>query len=189
MTGQRTDKSTPTKALLGTALKRFHREFRRRYPISHDIAVVLQSVEYATNVGSVFRLADAVRITELVLAGITPTPSHPTVVKVARNRQRVVPWRYEPDATGAVAELKELGYRIFALEITEGSTPYYDVDWPQQACVVVGHEDHGIARATLSVCDEAVFVPMWGKGLSLNVHVALAVVLYHMRRLGIEQLP
>ena len=30
-------------------------------------------------------------------------------------------------------------------------------------------------------CDAAVFIPMYGKGLSLNVHVALAVVLYHIR--------
>ena len=47
----------------------------------------------------------------------------------------------------------------------------------------MGHEDHGVTRATLAVCDAAVFVPMYGKGLSLNVHVALAVVLYHIRHL------
>jgi 23S rRNA (guanosine2251-2'-O)-methyltransferase len=181
--------SAPARALLGTPLKRFHREFRRRNPVAHDIAVVLQSVEYAANVGSAFRIADAVRATELVLTGITPTPPHPTVVKVARNKQRVVPWRYEQDAAVALADLKELGYRVFALEIAEQSRPYYEIDWPDQTCVVIGHEDHGITRATLSLCDEAVFVPMWGKGLSLNTHVALAVVLYHIRYLGVRRTP
>jgi tRNA (guanosine-2'-O-)-methyltransferase len=187
MAGQRSDKTASVRALLGTALKRFHREFRRRNPIPHDVAVVLQSVEYPVNVGSVFRLADAVRATELVLAGITPRPPHPTVTKVARKKQRVVPWRYEPDVADALAELREVGYRIFALEITDTSTPYYDIDWPQQTCLVVGHEDHGITRGTLALCDEAVFVPMWGKGLSLNVHVALAVILYHLRWSGLER--
>jgi 23S rRNA (guanosine2251-2'-O)-methyltransferase len=111
------------------------------------------------------------------------------VAKVGRNKQRVVPWRYEKDAAVALAGLKEVGYRIFALEIAEGCRPYYEIDWPEQTCLVIGHEDHGITRATLSQCDEAVFVPMWGKGLSLNAHVALAVVLYHIRCSRLEQAP
>jgi tRNA (guanosine-2'-O-)-methyltransferase len=178
---------TPTKALIGTPLKRFHREFRRQNPIAHDIAVVLQSVEYPANVGSVFRIADAVRVSELVLTGLTPTPSNATVAKVARNKHKVVPWRYERDVGVALDQLKQLGYRIFALEIAEQSRPYFSIDWPEQVCVVIGHEDHGITRATLAKCDETVFVPMWGKGLSLNAHVALAVVLYHIRCLGVER--
>lgn len=174
------------KALVGTPLKRFHRAFRRDNPIVHDLTVLLQSVEYPANVGSVFRIADALQVTELVLTGITPIPPQPTVVKVARGKQRVVPWRQVQDTSIALAELKELGYRLFALEITDGAKPYYGIEWPEQTCLVIGHEDHGITRATLSMCDEAVFLPMWGKGLSLNVHVALAVVLYHIRYLGIE---
>jgi len=186
MVGQSANRTMRGRALLGTQLKRFHREFRRQNPVEHDLAVVLQSVEYPANVGSAFRIADAVRVTELVLTGLTPTPPHGTVVKVARKKDRVVPWRYEQDAAVALSELREFGYRIFALEIAEGSRPYYEVNWPQRTCVVVGHEDHGITRATLAMCDEAVFVPMWGKGQSLNAHVALAVVLYHIRYVGIE---
>jgi tRNA G18 (ribose-2'-O)-methylase SpoU len=44
---------------------------------------------------------------------------------------------------------------------------------------VLGNEDHGLTRSVLSLCDSSVFVPMYGKGLSLNVHVCTAVVLYH----------
>jgi 23S rRNA (guanosine2251-2'-O)-methyltransferase len=173
------------KALHGTALKRYHRDFRRENPVQHDIVVVLQSVEYPVNVGSIFRTADAVRVEELVLTGITPTPPNPTVVKVGREKHRCVPWRYAKEVTTPLAELKASGYRIFALEITEEARPYYEIDWPEKTCLIVGHEDHGITRATLALCDGAVFVPMWGRGLSLNVHVALAAVLFHIRYLGV----
>jgi tRNA (guanosine-2'-O-)-methyltransferase len=44
----------------------------------------------------------------------------------------------------------------------------------------VGNEDHGVTKAVLNVCDEAVFVPMYGKGRSLNVNTALAIVVYHI---------
>ncbi len=168
-------------ALRGTALKRFHRQFRRNHPIQHQIKVLLQSVEYPVNVGSIFRIADATRIEELILAGITPTPPHPTITKVGRGKHTRVPWHYTEKAEEAIPPLKEASYRIYALEITEKATPYYEVRWPEKLCLIVGHEDHGITRDMLNQSDEAVFVPMWGKGASLNVHVALAVVVYHIR--------
>ena len=173
-------------ALRGTPLKRFHRDFRRQHPIQHDIAVVLENVEYPVNVGSIFRIADAARIEELILTGVTPTPPNPTIVKVGRNKHRNVRWRYEKEASASIAELKDQGYRVFALEITEGASPYYETDWPAKTCLVVGHEDHSVTRATLALCDDVVFIPMWGKGLSLNVHVALAVAVFHIRYLGLH---
>lgn len=173
------------RALYGTSLKRFHRDFRRKNPIQHDIVVVLQNVEYPVNVGSIFRIADAARIEELILTGITPTPPDPTIVRVGRNKHRHVRWRYEKELGRPIAELKERGYRIFALEIAEGAQPYFEVDWPSKTCIIVGHEDHGITRATFALCDAVVFIPMWGKGKSLNVHVSLAVVVFHIRYLGL----
>jgi tRNA (guanosine-2'-O-)-methyltransferase len=176
------------RALHGTALKRFHRDFRRQHPIRHDIVVILQSVEYPVNVGSAFRIADAARIEELILTGITPTPPNRTIVKVARGKNRCVRWRYEKGISSPLAELQESGYRVFALEITEGAKPYYQVDWPTKVCLVLGHEDHGVTRATLALCDETVFVPMWGKGLSLNLHVALGVMVFHIRSQALMKL-
>ncbi len=170
----------------GTALKRFHRGFRRAHIAEHTISVVLQSVQYAMNVGSIFRICDAVQVESLILTGITPTPENETVLKVGRGKDRTVPWRYEAEATKPLAELKAEGHRVFALEITENAQPYYRVKWPDKVCLVAGHEDHGITRSTLLQCDDAVFVPMWGKGLSLNVHVALAVVLFHIRYLELR---
>jgi 23S rRNA (guanosine2251-2'-O)-methyltransferase len=54
------------------------------------------------------------------------------------------------------------------------------VDYPQRVALVLGNEDHGVTRACLALSDAAVFVPMYGKGRSLNVHVSLAVVGYHL---------
>ena len=177
------------RALRGTPLKRFHRDFRRQHPIQHSIVVVLENVEYPINVGSIFRIADAARIEELILTGITPTPPNPTIVKVGRSKHTSVRWRHEKEASRPIAELKAKGYRVFALEITEGARPYYQTDWPAKTCLVVGHEDHSVTRATLALCDGVVFIPMWGKGLSLNVHVALAVAVFHIRYLGQTTVP
>ena len=168
------------KPLIGTELKRFLRDYRREHPLGRELVGVLQSVEYPYNVGSIFRLADGVGMKELVLSGITPTPPNPTIDKVGRYKSLRLPWRYEKDAITAVQGLKAQGYHAVAVELAEGAVPYFEYEYPEKVCLVVGHEDHGVTKATLGVCDGAVFVPMYGKGRSLNVAMAMGVVGFHL---------
>ena len=169
------------KQLRGTNLKRFLREYRRAHLPQHNITILLQNVEYAVNVGSVFRVADGCAVEEVILSGITPTPPHPALEKAARGKERRVPWRYVETPEEALAELRQEGYRICALELVDKAVPYDVYDYPPRLCLVAGHEEHGIPPRTLQLCDDAIFIPMLGKGLSLNVHVSLAVVCYHIR--------
>lgn len=168
------------KPLHGTKLKRFLRDYRRANAHDYDLVALLQSVEYPANVGSCFRLAEGAGLTELVLTGITPTPPNAVIEKVGRYKSSRVPWRYEKDPRTAVNDLKASGYHVVAVELCEGALPYHEYSYPQKTCLVVGHEDHGVTKATLEACDAAVFLPMYGKGLSLNVHVALSIVVYHI---------
>ena len=172
------------KPLLGTDLKRFLRDYKRAHRPDRDIVALLQSVEYPANVGSIFRMADGAGLTELVLTGITPTPPNPTIAKVGRHKTNKVPWRYEKEPEAAISQLKAEGYQIVAVELADGAVPYHEFAYPDKCCLVVGHEDHGITKATLAQCDAAVFLPMYGKGQSLNVHVALSVVVYHALHCG-----
>ena len=170
----------PMKPLIGTDLKRFVRDYKRKNPQKRDVAAVLQSVEYPVNVGSVFRLADGAGIEQLILTGITPKPPHPTIEKVGRGKINRVNWRYEEDAVEAIRQLKKEEYHILAVELAQGAVPYHEYEYPEKIALVVGHEDHGVTKATLAECDGAIFLPMYGKGLSLNVHVALSVATYHV---------
>ena len=168
------------KSLSGVELKRFLRDYRRDNQPGRQVAAVIHSVAYPYNVGSIFRLADAARMSELILSGITPTPPHPTIDKVGRHKARNVPWRYEKDPILAIEQTKDQGYRAIALELVDTAAPYHRHRYPERSCIIVGNEDHGVTKAVLAVCDEAVFVPMYGKGRSLNVHAALAIVTYHI---------
>lgn len=168
-----------SRPLLGTELKRFLRDYKRAHRPQREIVVLLQSVEYPVNVGSIFRLADGAGLTEVVLCGITPRPPHPTIDKVGRGKTGRIDWRYEEDALVAIEQLRGAGYQIIALELAEGAAPYHEYAYPDKVCFVVGHEDHGVTKGTLAACDAAVFLPMYGKGRSLNVHVALGIAVYH----------
>lgn len=104
--------------------------------------------------------------------------------KVGGFKSLRLPWRYEADPLLAIDGLRAGGYTIVAVELTDDAVPYHQYTYPAKTCLVVGHEDHGVTKTTLAACDAAIFLPMYGKGLSLNVHVALAVVLYHIRHCG-----
>jgi 23S rRNA (guanosine2251-2'-O)-methyltransferase len=170
------------KQLHGTPLKRFLRSLPE--PTRAELVVVCQSVAYPVNVGSIFRIADALNAHELVLTGITPTPPHPTISKVGRDKESRVPWQYVDEPEVALRDLRARGFWIAALEITDECQPYYAVEYPSRVALVLGNEDHGVTRSCLALCDMAVFVPMYGKGRSLNVHVSLAVVGYHLLHRG-----
>jgi len=164
------------KALRGVELKRF---LRRGPTPRRQLAILLQSVAYPVNVGSIFRIADACNVRDLVLCGITPTPPHPTISKVGRAKEHRVPWRYVARAEDAALELKAAGYHLCALEITDSARLYTEYPFPANVCFIVGNEDHGVTQSMLALCDGAAYVPMFGKGRSLNVHVSLAIVCYH----------
>ena len=167
------------KQLRGTPLKRFLRTLPVP-PSPVELVIVCQSVAYPVNVGSIFRIADALDATEVVLSGITPTPPHPTISKVGRSKDERVPWRYVDRPETALKELRAQGFFLAALEITDRCSPYYATRYPDRVALVAGNEDHGVTRSCLALCDVAVFVPMYGKGKSLNVHISVAVVGYHL---------
>jgi 23S rRNA (guanosine2251-2'-O)-methyltransferase len=167
--------------LRDTDIKRLMRAYRREHPLKHEIVVICQSIEYPMNVGSIFRVADALDLQELTLTGITPTPPNATISKVARGKEERVPWRYLRTADEAIADYREQGYHICAIEITDSATPFIEFHYPSKICLIVGHEDHGVTNQTLSLCDSSVYLPMFGKGRSLNVHVSLGIVCAFLR--------
>lgn len=164
--------------LRGTALKRFNRAARRAArDAGRAVTFVLENVNYPVNVGSVFRIADGCGAA-VVLTGTTPDPTSPTAAKVARGHHEHVGWHRAGDAVDAIRALKADGWWVAALELTADSVPYHVVDYPRRVAFVLGNEDHGVTRRALAVCDAAVYIPMLGRGASLNVHVAAAVVAY-----------
>lgn len=158
-----------------TEIKRMMRK-QPRPPVT--LRFLLQDVEDPVNVGAAFRIADACRIDELVLTGISAQPPHKLIGKVGRGKDKRVKWRYEEDVATAIRATRADGYRVYAVEITDDAVPYQEVAFAEKSCLLVGHEDHGVTKKALAEVDEKIFIPMYGKGASLNVHVALAVIAF-----------
>ncbi len=146
-----------------------------------SIILLAHNIRSLWNVGSFFRTADAFGIERIILTGYTATPPRREISKTAIGAQDWIPWSFERDPIIAMIALKEMGYTIVGLELTERSQNLTDYVPDNKLCLVVGHEVTGVPKELLSICDSVVAIPMCGKKESLNVAVAAGIALHHLR--------
>lgn len=146
--------------------------------------VIINNVRSCHNVGSIFRTADALGVTEILLCGYTPGPidkfgliSKP-FVKVSLGAENSVKWRRFRSVGGAIKYCKNLGCDVVGLELAEGAIPYTKFKSKQEVALVVGNERRGISKKTLANMDKVIFIPMKGAKESLNVSIAFAVAAF-----------
>ncbi len=148
-----------------------------------EIYLILENIQYATNVASIFRTADAAGVRRIYLTGISKTPPFGKELRqTSRNKEESVEWKYEEHAGDVINKLKNAGFYVVAIELTDNAM-YLD-KLPQalvgkkKICFVAGSEVFGIKKVTLEKCDSSVTIPMYGKGASLNVSTSVAITLY-----------
>lgn len=146
----------------------------------NDIYIVLDDVLDTYNIGSMFRLADAVAAKEVFLCGRTETPPNHRIKKASINTTEVVNWEYCETALDAISKVKRevKGLEVVAIEQSKKSVPYNQFKYKQPVCLIVGNETTGVSKEVLEVADAVVEIPMYGINISLNVMVSLAIVLY-----------
>jgi tRNA G18 (ribose-2'-O)-methylase SpoU len=69
-----------------------------------------------------------------------------------------------------------------ALETTDVSVPYHEVEYPFPVCLVLGNEALGVSREVLEAADRIVDIPVMGYKNSLNVAIAFGIVVYEIVR-------
>jgi len=147
------------------------------------LVVVMDNIRSMHNVGSVFRTADAFLISGICLCGFTPKPPHRDIHKTALGATDSVDWLYYEQTVDAVLALKKRGYKVLAIEQTEGSillNAYIHDHSP--TAFVFGNEVDGVSDEVIQVCDGVIEIPQWGMKHSLNISVAAAVVLWEFVR-------
>ncbi|MBE0573483.1 tRNA methyltransferase [Candidatus Dojkabacteria bacterium] len=161
-------------------IKRKYKEFPKR---DKEIYLILENIEYARNVASIFRTAEAAGVRKLYLTGISKTPPFGKELRqVSRNKEKSVEWIYKENSGEAISSLKRQGFYICAVELTDSSVTLGRLKdvlrGKDKVCFVAGSEVFGIKKSTLENCDIGVEIPMFGKLASLNVSVSVGIVLY-----------
>lgn len=148
----------------------------------NPITIILDNVLDTYNVGSIFRLADAVAAQKVILCGQTLTPPNSRIKKASINTTGWVNWEYGKNTIDAVKKLKQQGIKIVAVEQDPRSKPFFKVQYDLPLAIVVGNETMGVSKDVLDMADMIVEMPMWGINKSLNVMVSCGIILYEIMK-------
>lgn len=146
----------------------------------NPIYIILDNVLDTYNIGSIFRLADAVAAKKIYLCGETETPPNPRIKKASINTWKWVDWEYSKTAVLVIEnlKLKIKNLSIVVVEQDKRSIPLKDFQPTFPIVIVVGNETFGVSKDVLRVADTVVELPMFGVNKSLNVMVTCGIVLY-----------
>lgn len=144
----------------------------------NPIYFILDNVLDTYNIGSLFRLGDAVSIEKMYICGQSEYPPSSRIHKAAVGTENWVPWTTKATAAEAVRELKNVGVQIIAVEQDSRSVSYKNIKPNFPVAIVVGNESFGVSREVLDEADIVVELPMLGVNKSFNVWGSAAVVAY-----------
>jgi len=146
------------------------------------LVVVLDNIRSCNNIGSVFRTSDALLVEKIYLCGITATPPNKEIHKTALDAEKAVEWKYFEKTEDAVAELKNLGYTVFAIEQVENSIslPAFKPAPEEKLAIVFGNEVKGVQQKVVNICDGSIEIPQFGTKHSFNISVSAGIVLWDL---------
>lgn len=168
----------------------------RRSPLR----LILDDVTDPLNVGSMFRLADALGIAKIHLCGDTARPHDRRLTRAARSTEQYVDNDYHAHADQLVTDLINQDALIMALEITDEGIELGSGDFAHRLqnymnshgseqsssqalpCLILGAEVSGIRQALLDRAHFCVHIPMCGNNSSMNVATAAAIACYECNR-------
>ena len=150
----------------------------RQFPI----CIIAHNINHPTNVGSLFRLADAFGVEKMFLTGSTSVPPNKKISKTSRATEKYVNYEYFSNPFEVIDILKTRGFLIASIEITDNSIPLsalLETNFDKIA-LIIGAENYGVNEQLLLQSDAIVHLPMYGKNSSINVAMATAITVYEI---------
>jgi tRNA G18 (ribose-2'-O)-methylase SpoU len=144
----------------------------------NSLYLIVENVYDTYNIGGLFRLADALAVEKIYLCGEMEIPPDPRIAKSSVGTYKVVPWEYKETAQLAIEDLHKKNVKVYAVEQSDTSQLFTDINYSLPAALLVGNETYGVLPETLELADQIVEIPMWGVNKSLNVIVSAAIVSY-----------
>ena len=158
--------------------------------IKYPLSLLVDNMNDPLNVGSLFRLSDALGISRIHLCGDTPAPPNPKINKTARSTEKYVAFETHQDAITEVKRQKDQRACIIALELTSSSMDinsdaardFILKNSERPFCLVLGTENEGVSKALLELAELTVHIRMCGNNSSMNVVSAASIACYEICR-------
>ncbi len=144
-----------------------------------QIFILINRVDFDTNIGMICRTAFAAGVDGIVFQGetkrfINEDSLHYSLGALARLKL------IKMNIFDCIKKLKLHNFKVFALDMK--GDKYTNVNLTGNVALVVGEEREGLSKMLIEKCDKTLTIPMLNKIDSLNVAVSTSIVLYEKIR-------
>ena len=145
------------------------------------LLVILDGIQDPRNLGACLRTAEAVGADAVLLPRRGSAPLSSVVAKAASGALEHLFLVEVANLARRMEWLRARGVWLVG-GVDSGGEPHTRIDFRGAVAVAVGGEHKGLRRLTRERCDHLASIPMHGATASLNVSVALGVLLFEARR-------
>lgn len=149
---------------------------------------ILEDVMNPTNLGAIFRSAAALGVGAVILTKGCADPLFKRASRVSMGTVFQIPWTVSGDIEADIDKLKESGYLVIALALSNDAVSIDDkrLKANDKVAMILGTEAFGISEKLLDKSDYTAMIPMYNGVDSLNVAAASAVAFYEIGKKSIN---
>ncbi len=141
-----------------------------------DLTVLLEDVEKPHNLAAIARTCDAVGIDEV--HAVTSIKGLRLSQMAAGGIRRWVALNKYKTTEAAFKNLKSQGMQLVVTHLSDNTIDYKEIDYTKPTAIIAGSEYVGVSDYAIEHADHCIAIPMLGMVQSLNVSVAMSVILY-----------
>lgn len=144
--------------------------------------LVLDDIQDPGNLGTILRLADAAGFSDILLTENCADVYNEKVVRSSMGSIFHIR-SYSLTKNEILSFLKEENYAVTVTSLQEDSIPYTEMEVQEKNAFIFGNEGHGVCEEFLQAASQKIIIPISGKAESLNVAMALGIIIFYLRDL------
>jgi RNA methyltransferase, TrmH family len=143
--------------------------------IKSGLIICLENIADPGNLGTIIRNCDWFGVTDIVISKNSADPFNPKTVRSSMGSIFHINIYDETELSTFLENYKKKGYRVLCADMD--GEDIYSFQPEENNIVIFASESHGPSVDTLRLSDSRITIPRYGKGESLNVASASAVIL------------
>ena len=143
--------------------------------------LILDQISDVRNMGAIVRTAECAGVHAIIVPSKGSAQINADAAKTSAGAIHRVPICRSDNLKKELDFLQQSGIKLIAAtEKAEGI--YTEVDYKQPIAIIMGSEEKGISHELLKMAEEKVKIPLKGEIASLNVSVAVGVIVFEALR-------
>ena len=148
--------------------------------VTSDKIMILDGVSDPGNLGTIIRSAKAFGFNDIVLGETCVKKYNEKVIRATQGmlfNTNII----TRNLTKFIIELKELGYDVYATEVTDG-IDIKDIKKKDKVAIIMGSEGLGVSKEVKDLIDKNIYIKIDSDCESLNVGVAASIIMYELSK-------